>query len=206
MIYLIGGSPRGGKSILSRKLSKKLSIPYLSTDNIRPVVMPYFKGKEQDKKFPFEKMFDLTAIKKYFLDYTPSQVVKADLVESRSIWPGVKQLITHLLECKMDYIIEGVHLLPNLVKEFKSDRNVKILFLAKFDEEKIFNGLFKNKNNSDWIIDNVKNKDTIRLAAKSMSAYGVYFEREAKKYRFKLINTEDNFSRRINRAVRFFTD
>lgn len=206
MIYLIGGSPRGGKSILSRKLSWKLNVPYLSTDNIRPIVMPYFKGKEQKKKFPFESMFDLGAIEKYFLDYTPRQIVNADIVESRTIWPGTKQLISHLLDCKMDYIIEGVHLLPNLVKVFKSNHNVKILFLTKFDEEKIYKGFFKNKYNTDWLIDNIKDKNTVRLAAKSIGFYGVYFKRETKKHNFKLINTEDNFSRQINKAVHFFTD
>jgi adenylate kinase family enzyme len=52
MIYLIGGSPSSGKSILSKQLSKKLNIPYLSTDNIRPIVLAYLKGEERAKKFP----------------------------------------------------------------------------------------------------------------------------------------------------------
>ena len=205
MIYLIGGSPSGGKSILSRKLSKKLNIPYLSTDNIRPIILPYFKSKERDKKFPFEKMFDLAAIDKYFLKYNARQIVNADIVESRTAWPGIKQLITHLLDCKTDYIVEGVYLLPSLIKDFKSNRNVKILFLAKLDEEKIYDGFYKSKNNDNWI-KNIKDEKTIRLAAKSMSAYGVYFERETKKHNFKFINTEDNFSHQINTAVHFLTN
>jgi len=207
MIYLIGGSPRGGKSILSRKLSKKLDLPYISTDNIRPIVMPYFKGKDKFKKFPFEKMFDLAAIDKYFLNYTGRQILNADLKEARTIWPGVKKLISYLLECKMDYIIEGVHLLPNLVKEFKDNRNVKIIFLTKLDEEKIFSGILKNKNSSkEWILNNIKDKNIIRLAAKSICAYGVYFIRETKKYRFKCFNTENNFHSQLDKAVRFLTN
>ncbi|MCK5319769.1 hypothetical protein KAJ61_00080 [Candidatus Parcubacteria bacterium] len=205
MIYLIGGSPSGGKSILSRKLSKKLNIPCLSTDNIRQIILPYFKSKERDKKFPFEKMFDLAAIDKYFLKYNARQIVNADIVESRTAWPGIKQLITHLLDCKMDYIVEGVYLLPSLIKDFKSNRNVKILFLAKLDEEKIYDGFHKSENNDNWI-KNIKDEKTIRLATKSMSAYGVYFERETKKYNFKFINTEYNFSRQINTAVHFLTN
>ena len=206
MIYLISGSPRGGKSILSRKLSKKLNIPYLSTDNIRPIVMPYFRTGEQNKKFPFEKMFDLAAIDKYFLNYNSRQIVNTDLVEARTIWPGVKRLISHLLDCKMDYIIEGVHLLPNLVKEFKSNRDVKIVFLTKLDEEKIVSGIFKNKKNSDWILDNIKDKSTIRLAAESLTAYGVYFLKETHKYNFECINTEDDFPRQLDKAVHFFAN
>ena len=104
MIYLIGGTPRGGKSILSRKLSKILNVPYISTDNLRLVALPYFKGKEKDKNFPFIKMFDLAAIDKFFLKYSGQEMLKVDIREAKSIWPGVKSLIDHLLVCKMDYI------------------------------------------------------------------------------------------------------
>ena len=200
MIYLIGGSPRGGKSILSRKLSKKLNIPYLSTDNIRPIVMAYYKGKNRYKKFPFEKMFDEGEIDHYFTHYTKAQILKADLVEARTIWPGVQELIDFLLKCKMDYIIEGVHLLPNLVKRYRGNRQVKIVYLTKMDEEKIYHGIFKNKN-SDWLLDNIKDKRNIRFAARSLCAYGKYFLRETKRYGYKCLNTEDDFRGQLNKAA-----
>ena len=83
MIYLIGGAPRGGKSILSRKLSKTLNVPYISTDNLRLAVLPYFKGKDKDKNFPFIKMFDSAAIDKFFLKYSGQEQLKADLAEAK---------------------------------------------------------------------------------------------------------------------------
>jgi 2-phosphoglycerate kinase len=200
MIYLIGGTPRGGKSILSRKLSKILNVPYISTDNLRLVVLPYFKGKDKDKNFPFIKMFDSATIDKFFLKYTGQEQLKADLRESKSTWPGIKSLIDHLLVCKMDYIIEGVHLLPSFVKMYKNNKDVKIVFLAKSDEEKIYQGLLRHKNNSDWLTDNTKNKDTISLAAKSLVEYGKFFLKETEKYDFKCFNTEDNFLDKIQKA------
>lgn len=206
MLYLIGGSPRGGKSILSRKLSKKLNTPYLSTDNIKPIVMAYFKGENKHKHFPTKKMFDYTAVDKFFKNYNGRQYLSAGLKEAKSIWPGARLLILQLLLCKMDYIIEGVHLLPNLVNEFKGNRNVKVIFLTKTNEEKIYNGLLKNKDKKDWIMSNIKNKDIIRLAAKSFCIYGEYFLKESKKYRFKYFNTEDNFQSQLNEAIRFLTN
>ena len=199
MIYLIGGTPRSGKSILSRKLSRKLNVPYISTDNIIPIVNPYFKKHTRDKIFPL----NLISISELLEKYSGKDMLSFDLTEAKAIWPGTKQLIYHLIECKMDYIIEGVHLLPHLVKEFKHNHNIKILFLAKFDEEKIYKGFFKNLNNSDWIIEHAKDDDTIRSAAKSLSVYGVYFKKEIKKHNFELINTEYYFSRQINKAVFF---
>lgn len=200
MIYLIGGSPRGGKSILSRKLSKALNVPYISTDNLRLVVLPYFKGRKKDKNLPFIKMFDSATIDKFFLRYSGQEQLKADLRESKSTWPGTKSLIDHLLVCKMDYIIEGIHLLPSFVKEYKNNKNVKIVFLAKMDEEKIYQGLLKHVNDGDWLTGNTKNNNTIRMAAKSLSHYGKFFLKETKKYGFKCFNTGDNFLDNIQKA------
>lgn len=200
MIYLIGGSPRGGKSILSRKLSKKLNVPYVSTDNLRLVVLPYFKGKDKDKNFPFIKMFESAAIDKFFQKYSGQEMLNADIREAGSIWPGIKSLIDHLLVCKMDYIIEGVHLLPNFVKEYRGNKKVKIVFLSKIDEEKIYQGLLRYKHHGDWIKDNTKDKRVVALAAKSLYDYGKFFLKETEKYGFTCFNTEDNFLDKIEKA------
>lgn len=205
MIYIIGGAPRSGKSILSKRLSRKIKVPYLPTDNIRPILIPYFKGKKLKAKFPFQSMFDAAAIDEFFLLYSGQEQLNADLKEAKTTWPGIKSLIDHLLVCKTEYIIEGIHLLPSLVKEYKNNDNVKIAFLAKLDEEKIFRDFVKNKNNTDWLIDNIRDGNTIRLAAKAMNAYGSYFKREAKKYGFNIFNTEDSFSQQINQAIHYFT-
>ena len=203
MIYLIGGSPRGGKSILSRKLSKKLNIPYISSDTVKLVLRPYFKGKKKYEMFPFDKIWHSLKLDDYFLQYSGQQMINIDIREGKTIWPAMKNLIQHYLDRKIDYIYEGVHLLPSLVKEFRGNNDVKTVFLTKQDEEKIYQGMFKNKGNRDWIMDNTKNKDTIRLAAKSLSIYGNYFLREARKYNFKCINTEDNFSKKLNEAMQY---
>ena len=205
MIYLIGGSPRGGKSILSRKLSKKLNIPYISTDTLRLVVKPYFKGSERNKNFPFIEMFDSVSTDEFFQRYSGQEMLKADLTEAKATWPGLKSLIDWLLVCKMDYIIEGIHLLPGFVKEFKDNKDVKIVFLTKTDVGKILQGLSKNKNNSDWLMDNVKDEKTISLAAESLLDYGKFFIKETKKYGYKCFNTEDNFNNTLDNAIKYLT-
>ncbi|MFH0891937.1 MAG: hypothetical protein V1867_04105 [Candidatus Falkowbacteria bacterium] len=206
MIYLIGGSPRGGKSILARELSRALNIPYISTDNLRLVVLPYFKGRDKDKSFPFIKIFESAAIDKFFLRYTGQEMLKADIKEARSIWPGVKSLIDHLLVCKMDYIIEGVHLLPGFVNQYKNNRNVRIAFLAKLNEEKIYQGLLKYKHHGDWITDNTENKKVVSAAAKSLFDYGRFFMKETEKYGLRCFNTEDDFHNKIKKACDHLRD
>jgi 2-phosphoglycerate kinase len=206
MIYLIGGSPRSGKSILSRKLSKELNIPYISTDNLRLVVLPYFKGKNKYKNFPYIKMFNLIKVDRFFMLYSGREMLKADIKEARSIYPGVKSLIDHLIDCKMDYIIEGVHLLPSLIKKLKNNKKIKVVFLVKENEKKIYQGLIRNKNKNDWIASDIKNQKIIITAAKSLGFYGKYFIKETKKYRFNCVNTENLFFKQINKAQKYFYD
>ena len=203
MIYLIGGSPRGGKTILSRKLSKALDIPCLSTDYLRLVVMTYFKGDDKNEHFPFEKMFDSADIDKFFKDYSGQEMLEADIRETKTLWPGIESFIKHLSLCKTDYIIEGVHFLPSILSQFKDDKNFKIVLLAKTDDGKIFSGLLKNKNSGDWIADNIKDDKILLSAAKSLSEYGKYFIKESKKYGFVCINTEDNFLDKIEEATNY---
>lgn len=202
MIYLIGGSPRSGKSVLSRELARKLNIPYISTDNLRPVVMPYF-GKRKFEHFPFEKMFDANDIDNYFQKYAGREMLNADIKEAKAMWPGVKNLIKYLLKCRMDYIIEGVDLLPNLVKQFRKEKNIRVIYLIKLDKNKIYQGILDNKNGNDWISGNTQNKDIILKAAESLIPYGNYFSREAKKYKFRCFNAEDDFYDGIKRAVSY---
>lgn len=203
MIYLIGGSPRGGKTILSKKLSKILDIPYLSTDHLRLVVMPYFHGVDKDDNFPFEKMIDWAGIDQSFKNYSGQEMLKADVREAKTLWPGIESLLRNLSISKANYIIEGVHFLPSLVKQFKDDKNFKLVLLTKRDTDKIFNGLLQNRNNGDWIADNIQDDSSLLIAARSLSEYGEYFIEESRKYGFMCINTEENFYDRIDDAISY---
>jgi 2-phosphoglycerate kinase len=197
MIFLIGGSPRGGKSILGRRLAKKLNIGHLSTDNIRPIVIPYFPKRDFLEKFPFENMLIRNDFEKFFKKYSGQEMLRADIKEARTIWPGVRNLIEYLLKCEMDYVIEGAHLLPSLVRKFKNNKNIKIIFLTKKDERRIYEGFIKNKNRNDWVTDNIRDEEIIVKAAKAMADYYPYFVRETEKYHFKMINTDTNFKVKI---------
>lgn len=205
MIYLIGGSPRGGKTILAEKLSKTTKTPYISTDYLKLMLRPYFTGAKKEKMFPFDKIWKKLTREKFFQTHTGKDMLYMDTYEAKIIWPGVKLFITHLAKGKIDYIVEGVHLLPKYVKYFKDNPNIEMIFLAKNDEKEIYKGLFKNRGRKDWIMDKLKNKNIVKLVAKNLSTYGPYFEKETKKYKLKLINTEKDFTKQINKAIKILT-
>ena len=122
MIYLIGGAPRCGKTILSKKIAAQKKISWISTDSLWSVVLAGTPKSQIIKKFPYRK---------YRLDtHEPELMLQAEITESNTLWPGVKAFIKHLIDCRENYVIEGVHLMPELVQELKKTKYWKSL---KFD-------------------------------------------------------------------------
>ena len=201
MIYLIWWSPRSGKTTLSKKLSQELSIPYISTDYLRLVVIPYFQWDDKKENFPFEEMFEkYNNVEIFYKNSKGKDILNADIKEAHTLWKGIMGFIQHLLLSKTDYIIEWVHFLPELVNTFKNNTEVKIVILIKEDEQKIFDGLIENRWSGDWIADNIKDDTVLRSTAKSLSEYGKYFNEEWEKYWIHIINTEESFQSKISIA------
>lgn len=208
MIYLIGGSPRSGKTKLSRKLSKKLDIPWISVDYLRMFLLPYIPKKDIPSKMPIEDMFfkkskcdnDL-----YYQNYSPSQRLRADIREGKTMWPGIKSFIQASIWSKNNFIIDGVQLLPEKLIQLRGTlfwKHIKIVYLVKTDEEKILPGFFKNNDPSDWLLMCTKKDKIFSEVASMVAIYGRYFEKEAKKYRLKVYNTDKDFKKQINQIVK----
>ncbi len=203
MIYLIGGSPRSGKTILSKKLSQDLGIPYLSTDTLRLFMVACLDDEDKYSYFPFEKMFDSTAIDSFYKKYSGDSILKADVEEAKNLMPGIVAFIKYFQSSNSDYILEGVHFLPELISGLQEDEGIKTVILSKKDSDKIYEGLIENRGNNDWIADNIQDDGTLLAAAKSLSLYGEYFETEAAKYNIAHINTEDSFFDKIEEALTY---
>jgi len=196
MIYLIGGSPRCGKTILAKKLSSKLRVSHLSTDAFYPMVLSMIPKPEIKKKFPQQDM--PTPKGKFRFDVYPNQaMLKAQTTEAETMWPPIKAFISSLVHREQDLIIEGIHLFPKLVNQFKNTKqwkHIRIVYLIKMDLEKIQTGFSKSKDIYDWMYPAIKNdKERLGKAAEFVRSKSVYIEKEAKKHRFRLFNTDDNF-------------
>lgn len=127
--------------------------------------------------------------------------LKAEIVESKTMWPGIKALIHQLALCKQNYVIEGVHLLPKLIQQLKKEKywkNIKVFYLIKRDINKIVSDFPKNKDKFDWIRACWNDKNKLRHIAEMVQMKSQYIEKQAKKYNFKVINTDTNFNKVIN--------
>lgn len=200
MLYLIGGSPRSGKSILSQELSQKLNCELVSVDAIRKLMISKISEQELTSKFSFEKMYTGNN-DEFFGKYSPKEILTAEIKEAEALWPEVEKIINDNLLAEYEAVIEGVQLLPKLLKKFKNNKNIKIVYLYKKDKKLIKQAFAKNSKNNDWILNNTKQQITLEKAALTFSFYGDYFKSETKKYSLNSINTENDFKNKIQKAI-----
>jgi 2-phosphoglycerate kinase len=113
-----------------------------------------------------------------------------------------KIIIKNFIDFNQDYVIEGLYLLPSLINQFKKEKKywskIKPIYIIKKDVEKIAEGLSKDKEGDNWLLSKIGNdKERLRSAAKMVQTKALYFEKEGKKYNFKVVNTEDDFNKII---------
>lgn len=104
MVYIIGGVPRSGKSIVRRKLLKTHKISGISLDVI--VEMLHKAMPELDIN---------TAIDRKILNIR--------------MWPFIEALIQTRMKAHEDYVIEGEYFTPDKIAVFKDDPRCKICFM-----------------------------------------------------------------------------
>ena len=80
MLYILGGTPRGGKSIIARKLLQEQKIPYFCTDFLISVLHNGAPEFEINHNKPF-------------------------IEKAEKIWPLVKHLLHHLVVDEEKYLI-----------------------------------------------------------------------------------------------------
>jgi hypothetical protein len=107
MIYLVGGAPRVGKSILCQRIAAKLSIGWISTDLLMELLR--VQGGTTNISWNVPETIWTTA--EWFFPYL-----------ERFVW-GVNSLTEN-------YIIEGVDFLPAQIAKLSADYPIRCLFLG----------------------------------------------------------------------------
>jgi len=109
MIFLIGGAPRAGKTILGQHISAKLKIGWVSTDLLMEILR--VKNPEGIKTEWNAAPKAITANAEWFFPYL-----------ERFIWGAQSQAD--------DYVIEGVDFLPAQVVQLSTQYPIHAVFLG----------------------------------------------------------------------------
>jgi 2-phosphoglycerate kinase len=208
MIYLIGGPPRCGKTTIAQKLSKKLSIPWVSSDVLESIVIAHTPTEKLPQLFPktvMRKKTKKTGNDGMYTQFTPKQITQAYIKQAKATWEAIRVLMESELKDGHSYIVEGYQIHPAFVKELQKkfgSQNVKSIFLVRYDIDKIVSGGKKYKAINDWFTGKTHREETYPKIAAMVQQHSGYFEAQAKKYGMKVIDMDSDFKGKLNEAIR----
>lgn len=140
-VIFIGGAPLSGKSTLASELSKKLAIPWVSTDDIRNWMQAVSKKEDYPGLFDGHGL-DAKAFYKRFK--TAQEVFEQQRKQSLDVQKGVTALIDSF-GWRGTFIVEGIAIMPSYVDQLQkaSSHTIQAIFLVDRDPENIKERLHK---------------------------------------------------------------
>jgi len=198
-IILIGGAPTTGKSFIARKISEELKLPWISTDGIREMMRKIVRKEDFPKLFYFND--EKITAEKYLTTHTPQQIVEDQNRESIEVWKGVKAIIDTDYVWK-DFIIEGVAIIPELVKKIDTAKhNIKPIFLVDKNKERVREVVYTRGlwDHADTYSDDVKETEV-----QWVNLFNKYIESEAIKHNYKVykIDKRETFIKNLTKELR----
>jgi hypothetical protein len=179
MIYLVGGAPRVGKSILGQQVSANLQIGWVSTD----VLAGLLRVKDDGVKAEWNADPDaIAATAEWFFPYL-----------ERFVW-GVSSLAEN-------YLIEGVAFLPAQVAQLAANYPIRSVFLGcsgmtpeRFDQ---FPG---RSPGYGFLPDEVRHQ-----FAQDVPRWSEYIRQEAQRFGYPYIDMDGDFPSRLSEASAVLT-
>lgn len=132
-IILIGGAPTAGKSTLTRLLSERLGLPWISTDQTRVVMRAVTNAKERPDLHNTEG-YDAVS---FLTTLSAEEIADMEFRQGIAAWPGNKSFIENDYVWKQGFIFEGVNILPELIPTLETTSDICPVFLIDDNEKRV---------------------------------------------------------------------
>ena len=189
MIFLIGGPPRVGKSILSGEIRQKRAVSVVSTDTLGAVLENVLSPEAAPELFAFSKFHEMPIAERVKLMMKdPAKLIDYVRKESYIVWKAVEAFIRNENDEGRDILIEGVAILPELMSSLEGIP-YRVVFIGnqgKNHKENIKRSAEENEH--DWMRDVCD--QYIGAFAMFVNRMSSYIEQETKKYGFKYIEMD----------------
>ncbi len=177
MIYLIGGAPRVGKSIVADKVRTATQAKLVSTDDLCSAYTKTLSDEDRRNKFPLPGFSGDPSEN----TLTADERVDLQTTSAKSLWPEISKMIIAAVENGQDLVIEGVHILPGFVRELMNQcgsEKITALFLGLDDADQVVDGIMKNTSPDNWMRES--DPAVIRQVAEFVAALSRRIEKEAR--------------------------
>ncbi len=157
-VILIGGAPTTGKSFLANLISQRFKIPWISTDQLRNVMLSVADRSLHSKLFVPQEFTTGDYVNKF----TKEEIVAMEFQKGEGVWPGIKWFVGDGYPWRNGFVIEGVNILPRLIaRDFGDNKKLRVVFLIDEDEDRIRNVIYTRglTNDPEKYPDETKDKE-----------------------------------------------
>lgn len=182
MLYLLAGSPRAGKTTLSKKFTLETGIPSFGLDYLK---MGLARGAPS-------------------LGVNPND---GDLNIAKQIWPIVNGMALTYIENSEDYLLEGTYLLPEYVAELQQiyENQIRSCFMgyAEMDIKEKARHIrdYGIKNHEmDWSSDD--EKEALEKA-KFLQEFSIHIKTGCNKYSLTYFESAMDHQKTISDVIQF---
>ena len=181
MIYLIGGAPRAGKSILAQQFSAKLNISWISTDLLWEVLRVKNVGGPKAEW---------------------NAAPEAITAKAEWFFPCLERFVWGVSSLSDSYLIEGVDILPTQVARLSAQYHVRPLFLGctKMTLERLDH--FPGRSPGYAFLPEAMR----RQIAQDVPLWSAFVRQEAERFRYPYVDMSDDFPSRLSEAAALLTD
>lgn len=161
-LYLIGGSPRSGKTIIFNEVIKQKPMIAVSSDALREAARFTLLDESfvtiQKLSFEGDAIFHRAGENK---EISHTKHFSCDIDQEELTWKTIKGLINYYdRKGGVSLIIEGMVITPERVKELSvKDLGVKAVFLGFTDKSHIENIFEYSNDKKDWIYKKINQED-----------------------------------------------
>jgi len=180
MIYLVGGAPRAGKSILGQRLCTTLKVGWVSTDLLMELLrVANAAGRKMEWNAAPEA---IAAAAEWFFPYL-----------ERFIW-GVNSLADH-------YVIEGVDFLPAQVAQLSTQYPIRAVFLGC--SRMTLEGLnqFPGRSQVYGSLPEAQRRQIVQ----DVPRWSAFIRQEAERFGYTYVDMVSDFSQRLAEAEMVLT-
>jgi len=189
MIFLLGGPPRVGKSLISSKIRQEHAVSVVSTDALGAVLEDVLGPEAAPDLYVLSRFAQMPLAERLnSIMKDPADLIDYVRREGHVVWRAVEAYVGRESSEGRDLLVEGVAVLPELISRIAGLPH-RVVFVGNQGEDHKENiRRFAEENRHDWMRSaSDQYVDAFSVFVNRMSAY---IEQEAKKYGFHYIGMD----------------
>jgi len=208
-IILIGGTPRAGKTTLAQKISKELSIPWISADVLGAVARTYVSEDKIDSLFPVNKIRKETGggNDDLYNTYSGEEIASFYLKQGETVEKAISVFVEYAIHEGWDYIIEGHQVAPKVISELaKEYPEVESVILVNTDSNEMLARSKTSNVKSDWLRDKTNSEETFEKIGQMINHYSLQLLEQCAAYNVKTVDMTEDFESKFESLCKELTE